>query len=237
MTKKSLFKASFEESLNLEDDGFRKLQQEQHDKTAKYFTRGRPTIWFRIRSVVVALIVPIGFNVLLLALAVILHESETLRIPIAKQSLLTVNVYLMFLLAWLLFVLLGKLFVKRSYLFPYRYQFHAFMSLNWFLVETDLLFTDFMLPALSWWGVLAIYSLIGIIGYWMCSNRRKFFRKLMYNSADSSSWSDKLAQFVSTYGMEILGIVIIINFILNLGNIEFSTSMKAIVFFASVDSH
>ena len=37
MKKKSLFQASFEESLNLEDDGFRKLQQEQHDKTAKFF--------------------------------------------------------------------------------------------------------------------------------------------------------------------------------------------------------
>ena len=41
MRKKSIFKASFEESLNLEDDGLRKLQQEQHDKTANYFKKGR----------------------------------------------------------------------------------------------------------------------------------------------------------------------------------------------------
>ena len=44
--KKSIFKASFEESLNLEDDGFVKLQQEQHDKTAKFFKNGHASLWF-----------------------------------------------------------------------------------------------------------------------------------------------------------------------------------------------
>ena len=44
MKKKSIFKASFEESLNLEDDGLRKLQQEQHDKTSNYFKKGRASL-------------------------------------------------------------------------------------------------------------------------------------------------------------------------------------------------
>ena len=51
--KKSIFKASFEESLNLEDDGFVKLQQEQHDdKTAKFLRMGILPFWFRIRSLI-----------------------------------------------------------------------------------------------------------------------------------------------------------------------------------------
>ena len=55
MKKKSIFKASFEESLNLEDDGLRKLQQEQHDKTSNYFKKGRASLWFCIKSFILAL--------------------------------------------------------------------------------------------------------------------------------------------------------------------------------------
>lgn len=44
MTKKSLFKASFEESLNLEDDGFLQYQkQEYYNKLGKAFKKGKPS--------------------------------------------------------------------------------------------------------------------------------------------------------------------------------------------------
>ena len=46
MNKRSIFTASFEESLNLEDDGFVKLQQEQHDKTAKFYKNGHAPFGF-----------------------------------------------------------------------------------------------------------------------------------------------------------------------------------------------
>ena len=77
MKKKSIFKASFEESLNLEDDGFRKLQQEQHDKIAKFFKKGQASLWFRIRSFIVGLICPVGFNFILLAVSLGFRDNET----------------------------------------------------------------------------------------------------------------------------------------------------------------
>ena len=128
MKKKSIFKASFEESLSIEDDGFRKLQQEQHDKIAKYFKKGHASLWFRIRSFIVALICPVGFNFMLLVVSLDFHDSDTLTLPIAKHVSLTADVFLIFLMLWLLFVLIGK-FIKRTYLLPYRYQFHAFTFL------------------------------------------------------------------------------------------------------------
>ena len=113
MKKKSIFKASFEESLNLEDDGFRKLQQEQHDKIAKFFKKGHASLWFRIRSFIVALICPVGFNFMLLVVSLDFHDSEDLTLPIAKHESLTADVFLIFLILWLLFVLIGK-FIKRT---------------------------------------------------------------------------------------------------------------------------
>ena len=125
MKKKSLFQGSFEESLNLEDDGFRKLQQEQHDKTAKFFKNGHASLWFCIRSFILSLIFPVGFNFILLAISMEFHESDTLTLPIAKHESLTVNVFLILLIIWLSLVVIGKV-IKRTYLLPYRYQFHAF---------------------------------------------------------------------------------------------------------------
>ena len=116
------FKASFEESLNLEDDGLRKLQQEQHDKTANYFKKGRASLWFCIKSFILALIFPIGFNFLLLIVSMAFHESDTLTLPIAKHESLTVNVFLILLLIWLFLVILGK-FIKRVYLYHIAISF------------------------------------------------------------------------------------------------------------------
>ena len=126
--KKSIFKASFEESLNLEDDGFVKLQQEQHDKTAKFFKNGHSSFWFRIRSLILSLIFPVGFNFFVLIVSMEFHESKTLTLPIARHESLTVNVFLILLFIWLSFVVIGK-WVKRAYLLPYRYQFHVFTFL------------------------------------------------------------------------------------------------------------
>ena len=95
MKKKSIFKAGFEESLNLEDDGFRKLQQDQHDKTAKFFKNVHASLWFCIRSFILSLIFPVGFNFILLAISMEFHESDTLTLPIAKHESLTVNVFLL----------------------------------------------------------------------------------------------------------------------------------------------
>ena len=63
--KKSIFNASFEESLNLEGDGFRKLQQEQHDKLARKVINGKPTFSFKMQAFILTLLFPVCFNYLL----------------------------------------------------------------------------------------------------------------------------------------------------------------------------
>lgn len=162
--RKSIFKASFEESLNLEDDGFVKLQQEQHHKTAKFFKNGHASLWFRIRSLILSLIFPIGFNFFVLIVSMEFHESRTLTLPIAKHESLTVNVFLILLLIWLSFVVIGK-WVKRAYLLPYRYQFHVFTFLVWFILEIDLVVFDILLANLSTAEIIAIYGIMMIATY------------------------------------------------------------------------
>lgn len=76
------------------------------------------------------------------------------------------NVYITLLVCWLALVLIGK-FIKRAYLLPYRYQFHAFtyMIMICLVVEMNLFFTELFLPTLSFWGIVALYFFIFISGY------------------------------------------------------------------------
>lgn len=227
--KKSIFKASFEESLNLEDDGFVKLQQEQHEKTAKFFKNGYASLWFRIRSLILSLIFPIGFNFFVLIVSMEFHESETLTLPIARHESLTVTVFLILLLIWLSLVVIGK-WVKRSYLLPYRYQFHAFTFMVWFLLEIDLVVFDILLANLSIVEIIAIYGIMMIATYMLFTIALAGLRKLMYAEISGDTFLNKIAKMISLYGMAILGIGIIIKHILGLFTLDASTSIKAFGF-------
>ena len=87
MSKQSLFKASFEESLNLEDDGFLQFQKKDLNKG---FKSGVPTFWLRIRNFILTLILtllfPIGINFMFLVFSLSLHDSDPkdLRLPVSQ---------------------------------------------------------------------------------------------------------------------------------------------------------
>ena len=219
MNKRSIFTASFEESLNLEDDGFVKLQQEQHDKTAKFYKNGHASLWFRIRSFILSLIFPIGFNFFVLIVSMEFHESKTLTLPIARHESLTANVFLILLLIWLSFVVIGK-WVKRSYLLPYRYQFHVFTFLVWFILEIDLVVFDILLANLSTVEIIAIYGIMMLATYMLFTIALAGLRKLMYDEISGDTFLNKIAKMISLYGMAILGIF----------SLDVSTSVKAVGF-------
>ena len=143
--KKSIFKASFEESLNLEDDGFLQYQKKDYyNKLGKAFKKGKPSFWFGIQAFILSLFFPIGVNFMLFVLAMSLHDSDPkdLRLPISQYPLLTVELYLICLLIWLLLVLMGKFF-KRTFILPYRYRFHIVTVMIWFMFEFNLFWHDF----------------------------------------------------------------------------------------------
>jgi len=151
MIKKSLFKASFEESLNLEDDGFVQYQKKDvYGKLEKYYKRGYPSIGLKIQSVILALIFPISLNFMLLVISIYLHDSnpKDLAVSISKTPLLSAEIYVLFLFVWLLIVLVGK-FIKRNYLLPYRYHFHILTFIIWFVIQFNLLAIDLAFLSLS----------------------------------------------------------------------------------------
>ena len=181
MDKKSIFNASFEESLNLEDDGFVQYQKKDvYSKLEKYYRKGHPSMGLKIQSVILALIFPISLNFMLLVISIYLHDSnpKDLAVSISKTPLLSAEVYVLFLFIWLLIVLVGK-FITRNYLLPYRYHFHVITFLIWLSLEFNLLAIDMSLPTLSIWMVAAIFVFITILAYFMFSLEIESLKKLI----------------------------------------------------------
>ena len=233
MTKQSLFKASFEESLNLEDDGFLQYQKKDYyNKLGRAFKKGKPSFWFSVQTLIFSLLFPIGVNFMLFVFAMSLHDSDPkdLRLPISQHPILTVEVYLICLLIWLLMVLMGK-FIKRTYILPYRYRFHIITFMIWFMLEFNLLAITISLPVLSIWGILALSGFLVLLTYLMLSSEIRSLKKRIYGKIQSLTLQDKIANIISVYGMGILGIGVIINFILKSFSIKFSTSIEGIGLF------
>ena len=233
MNKKSIFKASFEESLNLEDDGFLQFQKKDYyNKLGKSFKKGKPSFWFAIQSLIFSLLFPIGVNFVFLVFAISLHDSDPkdLRLPVSQYPLLTVEVYLICLSIWLLLVLVGKFF-KRTYILPYRYRFHIITFMVWFMLEFNLLAITVSLPILSIWGILVIFGLIALLAYLMLRREIRSLKKRIYGEVNSLTLQDKIASKIAVYGMGILGIGVIINFILKSFSIKLSTSIEGLALF------
>ena len=233
MDKKSIFNASFEESLNLEDDGFLQYQKKDYyNKLGKAFKKGKPSFWFSVQTLIFSLLFPIGVNFMLFVFAMSLHDSDPkdLRLPISQHPILTVEVYLICLLIWLLMVLMGKFF-KRTYILPYRYRFHIMTFMIWFMLEFNLLAITISLPVLSIWGILALFGFLVLLTYLMLSSEIRSLKKRIYGNIQSLTLQDKIANMISVYGMGILGIGVIINFILKSFSIKFSTSIEGMGLF------
>ena len=228
--KKSIFKASFEESLNLEDDGFLQYQKGNvFSKLETYYREGKSKLVLHIQNIVFTLIGPVIINFMILVFSLSLHNSDPkdLRLPIYQHPLLTAEVYLVCFLIWVFIILIGKVF-RKAFILPYRNHFHVITFLIWLSLEFNLLAIDMSLPTLSIWMVAAIFVFITILAYFMFSLEIESLKKLMYGNGSGSSLRNKIANKIAIYGMSFLGIGVIINFIIKSFSIKFSTLLEGL---------
>ena len=230
MKKKSIFKASFEESLNLEDDGFVQYQKGNvFSKLEIYYREGKSKLVLHIQNIVLTLIGPVIINFMILVFSLSLHDSDPkdLRLPIYQHPLLTAEVYLVCFLIWVFIILIGKVF-RKAFILHYRNHFHVITFLIWLSLEFNLLAIDMSLPTLSIWMVAAIFVFVTILAYFMFSLEIESLKKLMYGNGSGSSLRNKIANKIAIYGMSFLGIGVIINFIIKGFSIKFSTSLEGL---------
>ena len=233
MKKKSIFKASFEESLNLEDDGF--LQYQLKEQNKKVSNPSRNVFEYFKNALlygILTLIFPIGFNFLLLAFSTMLYSSDPkdLALPISNHNFLTAHVYVIGLFIWLLFVLIGK-FIKPFFILPYRTHFHVIMFLIWFVIEFDLAVIGLALPFLTILEIFILVCVLLSLIYWMFRIELKSLKKRMYGEIKAPTLLDKIARGLAIYGAGLLGLGVVVNYIFKAFSISFSHSVTLLGLF------
>ena len=228
--KKSIFKASFEESLNLEDDGFVQYQNKDvFSRLEPYYKQGKPTIKLHLQSLLMTLVGPIFINFMFLVFSLSLHDSDhkDLTLAISQYPLLTADVYLVSFLIWIFIILIAK-GIKRAYLLPYRLHFHVLTYLIWFCLEFNLLMIDVALPTLTNWFMLVLFVLLVLSGLLMLRLKIDSLKNLIYGVNPAPILPNRLVKKLMTFGAGFLGFAVILNILLKHLSITFSTLVEGV---------
>lgn len=230
MKKKSIFSASFEESLNLLDDSLAQYQNKDvFSRLEPYYKQGKPTIKLHLQSLLMTLIGPIFINFMFLVFSLSLHDSDPkdLTLAISKYPLLTADVYLVSFLIWIFIILISK-GIKRAYLLPYRLHFHVLTYLIWLGLEFNLLVIDVALPTLTNWFLVLIFVLLVLSGLLMLRLEIDSLKNLMYGVNPVPILPNRLFKKLTTFGAGLLGFAVILNILLKRLPITFSTLVEGV---------
>ena len=231
MKKKSLFKASFEESLNLENDSLRELNQKSYEDLLKYFENGGPSRKFKATYFFLSLFFPIGVNYLFYFLVqVVAGQKQFMGYPTLGYSILPFWLFWVFLITWLIVILLGRFYYQR-FILAYRMQLHIqFTSMLWLLIEVNLVFISIYTPTFTLIGVIALYLILIMLGYLMLTAQSRRLRRLLYGEDSPTSLVEKFVKVLTIIGTGLLGLAYIINFLMKIFSISLSVNVEYYLF-------
>ncbi|MCY7160416.1 hypothetical protein MK484_07175, partial [Streptococcus mitis] len=222
MKKKSLFQASFEESLNLQDDPISGEFSNKNLASAQEKEKYRGTLKSYVWLTVLTILFIIGPNWLITVLTKYLyHHSEDSPLLPPVHNFLPNWLFIIFLFVWLLLILFGKRF-SQQFILIYRGQFHLFVTfLIWLIVEMNLFFLTFLYSTMRATGTILFFVLFGLMCYIIVRSRRTSLLSLLYGKQEDSrgeqDWLGRLfhkvAAFVFKYGFGVIVVLLILRLI------------------------
>ena len=227
MKHKSIFKASFEESLNLEDDDFRKLNQKSYNSAEKYFQNGGPSFKFKLIYALLSLFCPIGLSFMFALMTKLAQEDNAkFGFQVLKIDFHPMLVFYILLAVWLLLIVLGKYFYQ-TFILVYRLQFHAqFTSILWVVIEFNLLFIPLLEPTLTSYGMGALLIFLVGLGVTMAKSQQRHLQALLYGVKSQPDFFEKSLKFIATYGLGLLGLGVLIRWFLKIFSVGLSDSLE-----------
>ena len=215
--KKSIFKASFEESLDLLDDGpLQYSKKEYYEHLGKGLNNGIPSIGFRIKNILFSIFFVFGGNFLLAVFANSLNNADPkdLTLPIYKPQLLTPEIFLLGSFIWLVLIIVGKIF-REPFIRPYRHRFHILTYLIWLGIEFNLLGITVALPTLTLVAIAGIYFLLFILALLFIRTESRILKNRFFGEISENTLVDRVVRFIALYGSGVLGIAVILKIILS----------------------
>lgn len=209
--KKSIFRGSFEESLNLLDDGISgKFAQENYQdalKKEKYRGTLKSYVWL----VILTILFIIGPNWLIVALNDYLFyhaNPRDLTVHLSEINFLPYWVFWMGLAIWILLIILGKRF-NQQFILIYRGQFHVMVSfIIWLLVELNLLLLNLLYGLVGYLGLFAMVGLILFTIIYLIHAKSISLLKLLNGGTGIESPIDRVFNSIFRFIVKYSGIVV-----------------------------
>ena len=222
MRKQSIFKASFEESLNLQDDPISGEFSNKNLASAQEKEKYRGTLKSYVWLTVLTIVFIIGPNWLITALTNYLyHHSEDSPLLPLVHNFLPNWLFIIFLLIWLLLILFGKRF-SQQFILIYRGQFHLFVTfLIWLIVEMNLFLLTFLYSTMKATGAILFFVLFGLMCYIIVRSRRTSLLSLLYGKQEDAQGAQdwlgtlfhKVGAFIFKYGFGVIVVLLIFRLI------------------------
>lgn len=209
--KKSIFKASFEESLNLLDDGISgKFAQENYQdalKKEKYRGTMKSYVWLVFLTVLFI----IGPNWLIVAVNDYLFyhaNPKDLTVHLSEINFLPYWVFWMGVTIWILLIIFGKRF-NQQFILIYRGQFHIMVSfIIWLLIELNLFLVNLLYGLVGYLGLFAMEGLILFTIIYLIHAKSISLLKLLYGGAGIESPIDRMFNSIFRFIVKYSGIVV-----------------------------
>lgn len=211
---KKLFNATFEQSLNLEDDKLIKYMQKDVERPG---VKEKP-ILLKILAVAVIILL---YGIAVLADFSTKYSDENSFLQKTSINFLPISLFWLFLgiyvLVWIYTLL--KRYDASKFFWAY---INSVNILVWLVIELNLLFVTLFLKSLTVFGIVILILGIMAIGYTIFGIKKGAIENVLYGTtkrekADRSL--NTLIQFVMKYGWGIILIVIILKVIFpNTGN-------------------
>ncbi|MGT2820242.1 hypothetical protein [Streptococcus intermedius] len=206
MRWQKLFTASFEESLNLQDDKISGAYSQKAYIETIEVEQKRGRFKSNFIYILYSMLFVFGLNYLLVIIADgIFHTNpDELTLPISKINFLPNYVFYIGSCLWLSLIVIGKR-ISQKFMLSYRLHFHSGVTyLFWFYVETNLLFLTFFAESLTRVGTLLFLLLVGLIGYVIIRSRNLSLLELMYKKPIEKKKIDQcissIIGFIFKYG-------------------------------------
>ena len=209
--KKSIFRASFEESLNLLDDSVSgKFAQENYQdalKKEKYRGTFKSYVWL----VILTILFIIGPNWLIVALNnhLFYHVNPSdLTAGLSEINFLPYWAFWMGLAIWILLIILGKRF-NQQFILIYRGQFHFMVSfIIWLLIELNLFLMNLLYGLVGYVGMFAFEGLILFTIIYMIRDKSTSLLNLLYGGTEIESSTDRVFNRVFRFILKYGGVVV-----------------------------
>jgi hypothetical protein len=171
--------ASFENSLNLLDVKFSKLNFDSASEKEQYRGTFKSYIWIVILSLFFV-IIP-NYILMVLNNYILSLSNKELSLPKPEFNFLPPIIFYMCLFIWIILIILGKN-ITQKFLLIYRGQFHVLVTyIIWLALEVNLSFLNVFYTSLTIFGIFVLFILIGGSGFAIIHSKKRSLEKLLYD--------------------------------------------------------